>query len=104
MRRSGFFAAVFGALALALASAGVASAADQIYWGSFTALRVGPLSGGSGSTLISDSGFPIGSVLDLAAGKIYYSDQNSAKIRVADLDGSNAQDLYTFSPASSSPI
>lgn len=79
--------------------------------GSSTAVRFGPLSGGTGATLFSDSSFTTGEAIDVVGGKIYWADQNSASIdtaagkiywadqtgqvRVGNLDGSGtAQTLF----------
>ncbi len=81
-------------LALSLAAAGAASAADELYWGNGSALRSGPLGGGSGSNLFADSNFPTGEAIDVKAGKIYWDLNDLGAIRVGNLDGTGtAQNL-----------
>ena len=89
-----------GALALLMcAAASFASAAfasDSIYWTSYTtsgAVRVGDLGGSAASSLFSETN-PQGVAIDPSAGKIYWADKAGA-IRVANLDGTGARDLYT---------
>ncbi len=84
------------ACATCLLGAAAASAADQIYWGTASAVRFAPLSGGSGATLFSDSNFPTGEAIDVAAGKIYWTHNDVSTITVGNLDGSGTpQDLFS---------
>ncbi len=84
------------AFATCLVGAAAASAADQIYWGTGGAVRFGPLSGGTGMDLFSDSNFPTGEAIDAAAGKIYYDHNDANTITVGNLDGSGTPtDLFT---------
>ena len=84
-RRFALFAVV-----LALLPA-TASAADSIYWGNECAgtIRSGTWTARAPPRPCSSSeGGPCGVAIDPAAGKIYWANFNSGKIRVANLDGS----------------
>ncbi|MGN6867101.1 MAG: hypothetical protein ACTHMY_01730 [Solirubrobacteraceae bacterium] len=89
-----------------LASAAVAS--DSIYWSSYTsagAVLLGNLDGTGSRALFTGESSPEGVAIDSAAGKIYWAETgtgagtgaaNSAgAIRVANLDGTGARDLFT---------
>ncbi|HTP23840.1 MAG TPA: hypothetical protein VMJ65_29835 [Solirubrobacteraceae bacterium] len=92
---------VFGGLLALLTCAAAwlapdAFAADSIYWTNYTtsgAVRVGDL-GGLAARSVSSEANPQGVAIDPAAGKIYWADLAGA-IRVANLDGTGARDLYT---------
>jgi len=79
-------------------SASAASAADSIYWTSYTGaggLRFGDLAGSGAHDLFTGESSPEGVAIDAAAGRIYWADTTSGTIRVANLDGTGARDLYT---------
>src|SRR5579884_2958082 len=90
------------ALALAICIAAwpacAASAADSIYWTSYTnagAVLLGDLGGSSARALVTGESSPEGVAIDSAAGKIYWADTGTGAIRVANLDGTGVRDLYT---------
>jgi DNA-binding beta-propeller fold protein YncE len=89
-----------------LASAAVAS--DSIYWSSYTsagAVLLGNLDGTGSRALFTGESSPEGVAIDSAAGKIYWADtgagagtgtaNGAGAIRVANLDGTGARDLFT---------
>ncbi len=106
---------IFGctlALALAMGVAGwlasAAVASDSIYWSSYTsagAVLLGNLDGSGGHALFTGESSPEGVAIDSAAGKIYWADTGTGAgtgtatgtgaIRVANLDGTGARDLFT---------
>ncbi len=94
---------IFGcALTLVLCAtawlASAASAADSLYWSSYTssgAVRLGDLGGFGADDLFTGESSPEGVAIDAAAGKIYWADTTTGVIRVANLDGTGATDLYT---------
>jgi hypothetical protein len=78
--------------------ASAASAADSIYWTSYTSpggIRLGDLGGAGAGNLVTGESSPEGVAIDIATGKIYWADTTSGAIRVANLDGTGARDLYT---------
>jgi hypothetical protein len=99
------------ALALSIcAVGGLAStaAADSIYWSSYAnpgGILVGDLGGAGARSLFSGEISPEGVAIDAAAGKIYWAEtgtgagtgtaNGSGAIRVANLDGTGARDLFT---------
>lgn len=99
------------ALALSIcAIGGLAStaSADSIYWSSYTnpgGILVGDLGGAGTQRLFSGEISPEGVAIDPAAGKIYWAEtgtgagtgtaNGTSAIRVANLDGTGARDLYT---------
>jgi hypothetical protein len=99
------------ALALSIcAVGGLAStaAADSIYWSSYTnpgGILVGDLGGAGAQSLFSGEISPEGVAIDAAAGKIYWAEtgtgagtgtaNGTGSIRVANLDGTGARDLFT---------
>jgi hypothetical protein len=99
------------ALALSIcAIGGLAStaAADSIYWSSYTnpgGILVGDLGGSGAQSLLSGEISPEGVAIDAAAGKLYWAEtgagagtgtaNGTGTIRVANLDGSGAHDLFT---------
>jgi DNA-binding beta-propeller fold protein YncE len=85
--------------AIALTCAASASAADSVYWtnvGKFNLSRAN-LSGGGANLAPSPlkPGTPLSSVVDAARGKIYWGDETTDSIDVANLDGSGSAILPT---------
>src|SRR4249920_2555647 len=78
-----------------------AGTGDQIYWSreqGNDSIMVGPLGGstvGPAQKLFDDGGLPCGIAADPAAGKIYWANWTGGQIRVANLDGSGAHDLFS---------
>ena len=75
-------------------------AAGKMYWSSSCcgggAIRVANLDGtGSPSNILTGESQPRGIAINTAAGKLYWADSGSGTIRVANLNGSGATDLYT---------
>jgi low density lipoprotein receptor-related protein 5/6 len=71
------------------------SASGHLYWADRFQQKIErtDLDGQNRVTLLSGLGLPWGLALDLSAGKMYWTE--GAKIRRADLDGSNVEDLIT---------
>jgi DNA-binding beta-propeller fold protein YncE len=99
-------------LALSIFAAGwlasAAAASDSIYWSSYTTnggLQFGDLGGSGAQTLFPGENSPEGVAIDAATGKIYWADtgtgagtgtaNGTGAIRVANLDGTGAHDLFT---------
>jgi low density lipoprotein receptor-related protein 5/6 len=76
----------------------------RIYWGEeYSAspnLRSADLDGTNIKNVVMASVTPEGIVLDLDAGKIYWTDSNTDKIQRANLNGSNIEDLYAMDEGS----
>jgi low density lipoprotein receptor-related protein 5/6 len=89
------------AVAIVVVFAGRAAAQKVLYWSDKDFPRIQRMnadkSGGIQTLLTSANGLldPRGVVLDPAAGKFYFADAADHKIRRANLDGSNLQDLVT---------
>jgi sugar lactone lactonase YvrE len=63
-------------------------------WPSATAhIQCADLDGGNVQTLLSDLHGPFGLALDVVAGKMYWTEFNPPRIRRANLDGTDAEDL-----------
>jgi hypothetical protein len=79
--------------------------AQRVYYGNFTsgAIRVCDYDGNSDSRVVSGGDDPIGIALDLAGGKIYWTDAQTFTNYVAraDLDGTDVEILVDFPLASS---
>jgi hypothetical protein len=106
-----FMATLFALLALGVALNLVATAqqGDRMYWtdmGTTTGdgkIQRADLSGDNVEDLVCAAcppehtalTMPIGIALDVAEGKMYWTDAKAAKIQCADLDGSNIEDLVT---------
>ncbi|MBV9921607.1 MAG: hypothetical protein JOY78_12240, partial [Pseudonocardia sp.] len=100
------------ALALSICAIGglasTAAASDSIYWSSYMnpgGILVGGLGGAGAQSLFSGEISPEGVAIDAAAGKIYWAEtgtgagtgtaNGTGTIRVANLDGTGARDLFT---------
>lgn len=75
-------------------------AAGLIYWADAVSgsgsIRVANLDGsGAARTLFARESYPVGVAIDPADGKIYWGSYDTFKIRVGNLDGTGAADLFT---------
>jgi hypothetical protein len=96
-------ASLFASL-LALASfASSASAGDRVYWANRDASTINRISfaeldgsgGGDLSTTGATSGQPRGTAIDVAAGKLYWTNPTGDKVSFANMDGSGGGDINT---------
>ena len=67
-------------------------------------IQRGNLNGSNVEDLVTRLGEPRGLALDLAAGRMYWTDSGRDRIQSADLDGSNIQDLVTGIPGPTSIV
>lgn len=90
-----------------LLGAGVSSASadNQMYWSAYNANTIATSStnGAGGRDLVGDAGAPNGTVVDPAAGTIYWASYGTNEIRSADLDGNNVAVLDVTGATVSSP-
>jgi DNA-binding beta-propeller fold protein YncE len=76
-------------------------AAGKIYWssgigGTGGSILVANLNGtGTPTPLFTGENEPFGLAIDPAAGKIYWADRGSGQVRVGNLDGGTAQDVFS---------
>lgn len=75
--------------------------ARLLYWCDSGGVHRAPLGSSANTTIVSESGGSNAIALDLAAGKVYWTNYLLREVERANLDGSSPQVLYTQSSATS---